>query len=113
MYFSEDFQSGCKSNHISQMYYSSPSQPPSELLDGSPEPHGPGPGQEVWVVPLPVDGEGVVGGGGARQGDELHREYRRRLQRMVLTRVTLVTLTRTSLTSDQELRKQKKLESLW
>ena len=100
MYFSEDFQSGCKSNQISQMYYPAPSQPPSELLDGSPEPHCPGPGQEVWVVPLPVDGEGVVGRGGARQGDELHREYRRRLQR-VLTRVTLVTLTRTSLTSDQ------------
>ena len=97
MYFSQDFQPACKSNQISQMYYSGPSQPPSELLDGSPEPHGPRPGQEVGVVPLPVDGEGVVGGGGARQGDELHREYRRRLQRVV---VTLVTLTLTSLTSD-------------
>ena len=32
------------------------------------------------VVPLPVDGQGVVRGGGAWQGDELHWEYRRALQ---------------------------------
>ena len=46
----------------------------------SPEPDRGRPWEEVRVVSLPVDGEGVVGGGGAGQRDELHRKYGGALQ---------------------------------
>ena len=36
----------------------------------------------MGVVPLPVDGQSVVGGGGAGQRDELHGKYRGGLQRV-------------------------------
>ena len=50
------------------------------FLYWSPEPDRGCSWEEVRVVSLPVDGEGVVRGGGAWQGDELHRKYGGALQ---------------------------------